>query len=55
MTGLEAIRQEMAYTTFEDSCGDSHVTPEGELRQCRRTRGHDSYTRHASDFPLVLW
>lgn len=61
MTGLDAIQQEMSYTSYEDSCRETAIMPDGSLRECRRTRGHwnnESLTSHrmcASGFPLALW
>ena len=43
---------EMAWTPWRDSCRDPHITPDGDLRQCRRRRNHDD--EHASGFgPLM--
>lgn len=42
------IEQEMAFTSWDRSCQDAAVTPEGSLRQCRRPAGHTD--QHASGF-----
>lgn len=34
------IQHEMAYTTYTESCRDAHITPEGDLRECRRMKRH---------------
>jgi hypothetical protein len=36
----DRIEHEMAYTAYTDSCQDAHITPEGELRECRRSKRH---------------
>lgn len=36
----DAVRREVAWTTWAESCKDPAVTPEGDLRQCRRRSGH---------------
>ena len=43
-----AIETEMAFTSWQRSCQDPHVTPDNSLRQCRRPTGHDG--DHASGF-----
>lgn len=46
----------MAYTTFEDSCQDPHISPEGDMRLCRRTRGHwTNGSECASGYPVIYW
>lgn len=55
---MKQIETEMLYTTYGESCKDLHVTPEGDLRECRRTRGHwTEGTECASGFGrgLVRW
>jgi len=36
----QAIQKEMAHTGIDASCGDIHVTPSNELRECRRAKKH---------------
>jgi hypothetical protein len=38
---MNAYEHETAYTTWGESCRDPHITPAGDLRQCRRRAGHD--------------
>lgn len=50
------LHLEMAYISYEDSCKDPHVDPDGTLRECRRGRWHKyEGTPHASDYPLTVW
>lgn len=44
----DAIQHEMAYTDYASSCADAHVTPTGELRECRRAKQHEM--PHASGY-----
>ena len=44
----EAVQKEMAYTDLHGSCKDVHVTPTGELRECRRAKRHTP--PHASGY-----
>ena len=53
---------ELAWTTWADSCRDELITLTGDLRQCRRTRGHELREgvrprEHASGFGMeqVTW
>jgi hypothetical protein len=54
---VEALELEMAYTSWEQSCQDPHITLNGDLRQCRRARHHGG--PHASGFAsnqtLMVW
>ena len=36
----DAIQREMAHTGYDTSCADVHITPNGELRECRRGKRH---------------
>lgn len=45
---VRALELEMAYTTWDQSCQDPHITYDKELRQCRRAKNHEG--PHASGF-----
>lgn len=48
---MTTVETEMAWTTWGESCRDAAVTPEGDLRQCRRRVGHPTDDGgHASGF-----
>lgn len=55
----EELVREMDWTTLEDSCLDPTLTPSGDVRQCRRSRGHTwrNDPEHASGrgSKLVRW
>lgn len=36
----DAIQREMAYTTYAESCKDPHITPDADMRECRRAKRH---------------
>ena len=42
------IQREMVFTDWNASCQDVHVTPSGELRECRRAKRHTP--PHASGY-----
>jgi hypothetical protein len=37
---LLLIEQEMSYTSYSMACKDATVSPNGDLRQCRRAHNH---------------
>lgn len=54
---VQDLELEMAFTTWEGSCQDPHITHGGDLRQCRRPKNHEGV--HASGFAstrsLYVW
>lgn len=45
---IAAIELEMAYTTWEYSCRDPHISWNGDLKECRRAKNHEGV--HAVGF-----
>lgn len=52
------LETEMAYTSWDQSCKDPHITGTGDLRECRRPANHGGGF-HASGFAstrsLFVW
>lgn len=54
---LQAIETAMAYTTWDQSCKDPHLTPGGDLRECRRPNHHPGAhaSGHSENGTLIFW
>jgi hypothetical protein len=54
---LQAIETAMAYTTWDQSCKDPHLTPGGDLRECRRPNHHPGAhaSGHSENGTLLFW
>lgn len=48
------FEQEFAYTTWEQSCKDPAVI-QGDLRECRRPKGHKSVHASGHGKDLLMW
>lgn len=47
---------EMDYTTYGQSCREPHITPDAQLIECRRDRGHarDDHATRAG-MGVIVW
>lgn len=54
---VTALELEMAYTSWDQSCQDPHVTRSGDLRECRRAKNHPlpHASGHTANKTLRIW
>jgi hypothetical protein len=54
---LVYIETEMAYTTWDESCKDPTVIPNGDFRECRRPKNHKGphASGHSANNSLIVW
>ena len=58
LQGLDLIEQEMAYTTWAESCKDPLLPSEYDERACRRRKGHEDNLHasgHSANGTLIVW
>ena len=51
----EKVLLEMDYTTYDASCKDPHVSPAGDLIECRRQARHDNEHGTRGGENLISW
>lgn len=55
MDETKLLLLEIDYTQWDVSCRDPHLTPDGQLVECRRQKKHDNTHATRAGFRAITW